>query len=499
LREASDVGIVTALPHETYRFSHALIHNALCDELKPLDRAALHLKIGKTIEELSQLDGGAHDAVLAHHFREGGNTDKAITYSIRSGEAALKVFAYEDAVTHLTQALELIGESHGSPEQELKLQLVLASALGVSAGWASEERVRVLERARQLCQRIGEKKEVFPVLWHLCQADLNGCRVKSALELADRSMRIAGRCGDPTLILLAHYNLCEGNYRAGNFPVSRTHAIRALELYHPAQHALFAASYGIDISVVSRGYVSWNDIQLGSFRQAIETARLNLEYARTLNDPYTLATALLFLSWTHLWRGEGGPGRQAAQEMMTLCTEYGFTEWVGVARGTLGRARTLEGKSQEAIPELLGSLAEVQAAGMLYPSSFFTSLAQAYLEAGLAGEAVRAAEEGIRMIAKSGEQGFEGELLLARGRALLSLGSDAEGVDCILSAVHLAKQQASKWVELRATMTLASTLAANGRRDDAHSMLAEVYQGFTEGFDTADLRDAKVLLDKLGL
>ena len=100
LREASEMGIVATLSHGAYRFSHALIRNALCDELNSAERARIHLRIGEALEEFYQADVEAHAAELEHHFLEGGDINKAGHYAVRAGEAAHAVFAYEEAIAH---------------------------------------------------------------------------------------------------------------------------------------------------------------------------------------------------------------------------------------------------------------------------------------------------------------------------------------------------------------------------------------------------------------
>jgi predicted ATPase len=139
LREARAVGVVTPVSHDRYRFTHALIRNAMCDELNSADRAEVHLKIGKAIEELYRVDVEVHTAALAHHFREGGESQKAVDYSIRAGEAANAVFAYEQAITHWQAALELMPDGRRDWERRADLLERTAHLLGLTAPEGAEQ------------------------------------------------------------------------------------------------------------------------------------------------------------------------------------------------------------------------------------------------------------------------------------------------------------------------------------------------------------------------
>ncbi len=132
LREAVGVGVLTPLSHGGYRFSHALIRNTLSEELNSADRAGVHLKIGEAVEELYQLDVEVYAAALAHHFREGGDIHKAIDYSIRAGEAACAVFAYEEAIAHWRAASELMPEGPEDRERRADLLERTAELLGLT-------------------------------------------------------------------------------------------------------------------------------------------------------------------------------------------------------------------------------------------------------------------------------------------------------------------------------------------------------------------------------
>jgi predicted ATPase len=154
LREARAVGVVTPVSHDRYRFTHALIRNAMCDELNSADRAEVHLKIGEAIEELYRVNVEVHTAALAHHFREGGDIDKAIDYSIRAGEAACAVFAYEEALAHWQAALNLMPARPEGRARRAELLEQTAELLGLTASEGAEQ-FNYLRQALKLYKDLG--------------------------------------------------------------------------------------------------------------------------------------------------------------------------------------------------------------------------------------------------------------------------------------------------------------------------------------------------------
>jgi adenylate cyclase len=323
-------------------------------------------------------------------------------------------------------------------------------------------------------------------------------RYMQAAELAQRSMQIAEHEGESSEMMLAHYNLAELNFRLGSLDSSRQHVARALQLYERQHHASLMSRYGVDIKVLTSGFAAWNNCWLGFLNQALKDADSTVEHARGINHAYSLATALMFLFYVQYWRREPQAIMQTVTETMALCAEHAFREWDALARAAHGWALAALGKPHEGISEVVDSVKAMQSLGITYPSFTMELLAETCLVGGAPEKALVAADEGLAMVAQTGERCVETALLCCKGEALSRLGRVEEAVRLISTAIDLARAQSAKLYGLRATTSLARLLERHGRRDEARTMLADIYNWFTEGFDTADLKDAKALLDELG-
>jgi hypothetical protein len=159
---------------------------------------------------------------------------------------------------------------------------------------------------------------------------------------------------------------------------------------------------------------------------------------------------------------------------------------------------------EEGIPELEDNIAAARATGYeLGLTQSLVALGNGYGKVGRLRDGLSAVAEGLAVSEKNGEQWFDAELYRTRGELLLKHDTHAEpkaedeAESCFREALHIARAQEARWWELRTTVSLARLLAKQGKREEARAMLAEIYNWFTEGFDTADLKDAKALLNEL--
>src|SRR5262249_21127703 len=154
LREAAAAGVVIPLSDDgRYMFAHALIRNALGEELNSSDRVRLHLRIGEAQEALYQTDIETHLAELAYHFRQAGDTRRAVAYSIRAGERARAVFAYEEAVAHWQGALDLMPKEGEDRQRRASLLERTAQMLGLTAA-SPDEQFKYLRQASNIYREL---------------------------------------------------------------------------------------------------------------------------------------------------------------------------------------------------------------------------------------------------------------------------------------------------------------------------------------------------------
>jgi class 3 adenylate cyclase/predicted ATPase len=488
-----------------FTFKHALTQEVAYHSVLTERRRMLHERAGAAIEKLFADGPEEHIDQLAYHYGRGANLAKAIEYMQRAGEQAVARSSLREAVEKLTGALELLRTLPASQEhtrRELALQMSLGSAFTGLKGFGSAEREGAYTRAGELCQQLEENRELFPVLWHLCQLNIQRGELRAARELAQQSLSLAERVQDATLILAAHYNLGEICSWVGELTQAREHMEHANTRYDPRQHASLELIYGVDLSVTITAVAVWVECLLGRPDHALKRARASLERASALSHPLSRAFAPVSHEWVLVCARAAQEAEEVAQTAISLCTQQGFTELLAWANCFLGWALIEQGKLTDGIAKLSEGMAVVESIRTLISKSLFLgALADGYRKAGDAKRALELLDEAIDWANRTGERFYECELQRLKGEVLL-MGNDpnAPAADnCFRTAIELARVQSAKSWELRATTSLAQLLTKQGRRDEARTMLADIYGWFTEGFDTPDLKDAKALLDDMAV
>jgi len=276
---------------------------------------------------------------------------------------------------------------------------------------------------------------------------------------------------------------------------------QAIALYSPEQRSLAVVQ---DPMVACLSYMAWVLWYMGYPEQALKRGNEALSLAQDLSHPYSLAQALFFAAELHHLRREAQAVQERAEAVITLATDQGFPFWLAQGMSLRGWALVKQGQRRdEGMVQLRKGLAAYQATGAeLGQPYYLAELAEAFGLLGQAEEGLHVLAEALTAAGKSGEFS-ETEICRLKGELTLQLhqGPRAkleEAEACFLKAIEIARQQNAKSWQLRSTTSLARLLAQVGRRDEARASLADIYNWFSEGFDTADLKEAKSLLDELG-
>jgi predicted ATPase/class 3 adenylate cyclase len=487
-----------------YVFKHALTQEVAYNSLLIERRKRLHEQAGQALEAIfaNQLDD--HLTQLAHHYSLSDNVDKAVEYLGRAGQQAMQRSAHADAISGLNAAINLLPKLPDSPERtqrELVLQSALGSATIAVKGWAAVEVERAFTRARELCEQRGDPPELFPVLFGLFSMYYLRDAIRTAYELAEQLLLRAQSAHDPALLMYAHVALGDASSQIGELLLAREHLEKAIPLYDFDRHRTLTFRFGVDAGVNSLSYAARTLWLLGYPGQALKRGKEALALARDLSQPQSVAFAENFLGALHLSRGEARAAQVSAEALNTLSAEHGFILWSAVASIRHGGAVAEQGCNEEGITQIEEGLAAYRATGTeLGRPENLCRLAKACLETDRLGDGLDALFEALTIADEHEDRNWEPEIYRLKGELLLKQNhSDASAArNCFQRAIEIARKQSAKSWELRATMSLARLLRDSGRRDEARSMLAEIYNWFTEGFDTADLKDAKALLDELG-
>jgi predicted ATPase len=481
-------------PQTRYVFKHALIQDTAYQSLLKSTRQKYHNQIARVLEERFPETVETQPELLAHHYTEAGLVGQAIPYWQQAGQRVTQRSAHVEAISHFTKGLELLKtlpDTPGRLQQELVLQLALGVPLRATKGIAAPEVERAYTRARELCRQIGETPQLYPVLQGLWGFYLGRAQYQTARELGEQCLTLAQRVQDPALLMPSYNALGETLRLLGEFAPARAYLEQGLTLYDPQQHRSLAFLHGVDPGVDCLSIAAFVLWYLGYPEQALKRSHEALTLAQGLSHPFSLGLALVMAGFLHQLRREG----QA--------------EWSGAGSLQRGWVLAEQGQRAEGIAQMRQGLAAFQTIGAeIGRTANLAWLAEAYGQEGQAETGLAVLAEALALVDKNGERIYEaelyrlkGELLLTQeGRRLQAIGyreNTEEAEACFLKAIEIARKQQAKSLELRATMSLARLWQQQGKKKDAHEMLADIYGWFTEGFDTVDLQEARALLAEL--
>jgi predicted ATPase len=490
-------------PQATYRFKHALIQDTAYQSLLRSTRQQHHQRIAQVLEARFPEICETQPDLLAHHYTEAGLVTQAIPYWQRAGERASQRSANLEAISHLTKGLEVLKTLPETPErtrQELDLQTTLGPALMAAKGYAAPEVEQAYARARALAAQVEETPRLFPVLWGLQRFYLVRGKFIPAAELAQQLLNLGQGAHERTLVLEAHRALGQTWLWRAELSLARTHLEDGMALYDPHQHRAQAVLYGRDPAVDCGSYLAWTLWLLGYPEQALHRSHEALGLAQELAHPHSLAFAFSLAAWLHRLRREMPLTQERAEAAISASAAHGFPLWLTQSMVLRGSALVAQGLGAEGMEIIQQGMAAWGATGAGVAQPYYLALmAEAYGQAGRPEEGLALLSRALATVHKTGERWWEAELHRLQGELLLALSVEKhiEAETCLHQALDVARRQRAKSLELRAAMSLARLWQGQGKHAEARQLLASIYNWFTEGFDTADLREAKGLLEAL--
>jgi class 3 adenylate cyclase/predicted ATPase len=490
-------------PRARYVFKHALIQDAAYASLLKSARQPIHQRTAQVLEAQFPEIVATQPELLAHHLTEAGRPAEAVGYWQRAGERAVARSAHLEAISHLTTGLavlQTLPETAERIQQELLLQIALGPALMITKGFAAPEVEHAYGRARALCQRVGETPQLFFVLRGLWQFYNGRGAYQTARELGEQCLQLAEQGHDTGRLMEAHHTLWTTGLLLGELSFAQTHLDQGLALYDLQQHRALAVRYGHDPGVCCRGVAAMTLWLRGYPDQALRQQQAAHTLAREVAHPSSLAIARMLAAIAHQLRGETDAAHEQAEALIALATEQDFALFLAMGGILRGGTRSALGQPEERIDQIRRDLAAMRATGSaLWEPYFLALLADVYAQAGHVETGLTTLTEALAAVQATGERWAEAELYRLRGSLLLRQPgtSQAEVENWLQRAVDVARRQEAKSLELRAAMSMSRLWRLQGKRQTAHDLLAEVHAWFTEGFDTADLHEAKALLEDL--
>ncbi|HXZ88294.1 MAG TPA: adenylate/guanylate cyclase domain-containing protein [Candidatus Binataceae bacterium] len=486
-----------AVPDTLYSFKHALTQEVAYNSVLSERRKALHERIAGRIEALFAARLDDHLPELAYHYARGGNPLKAIEYLGRAADQSARRTEYADAIDHLEASLRTIETLPEGPQRdrlEIKVRSTIGRYLIPLKGPAADEVRAAFERARELCQKLGDTEDLFWIAYGLQFFHMLRLELATARELGMQQLTIAERVGDPAMRMSAYVALGQLMFTMGEFSFAEELCERGLSL--PGDVPNFPLSdVGHPHTMILSLSASALSV-LGYPVRALERGREAIAVAQP-SGAHSLALAINSVGQTRLRLGDAGGALEIARSLADLAAEHGFSMWSAQADAMRGEALIELGRTNEGLEALQQGAVAYESTGAV-AGIWRLNAAIAYAKLGLAAE-------GLAMIARMrhfvDDAGLgvvaaetcrvNAELMLLKG------GGDGEAESLLRKAIDTAQRQHAKLYELRATVALARLLESTGRHGEARAVLTAIYHWFSEGFDLPDLREARELLERL--
>jgi len=488
-----------------YMFKHAQTHDVAYDSVLNERRRTLHERIGVALESMHADSLDDHIAELAHHYARSANPAKAVEYCTRACQQSTDRAAHAEAVAHFETGLarlQQLPDDDRRAEFELDLRNTVDYAVITIKGWASPEAERSFTRALELSQRPGISwQKSWRALSGLVTVALGRPDIRQACEIATERVALAERHGNLELTAESLHSLAFANMCAGAFETAAEGFDRTLSMYQsmPAPQAAFRHQRPI-VQALTAGASAYNLWFLGYPDRALERTAAAAAVAHESGSKDAMEAVHNFAMFMFQARREVERTRDSAEALLALATELNSRNRRSMAEFHLGWVQAMTDDPERAVAEMRRSLAEFRADGTQAFNEYFLALIAASLgERGHFDESIGNLNQAFDAIEKSSERLFEAEVHRLKGELLLAKDASnaAQAEQSFRAAIEISRGQKAKSWELRATTSLARLLRDTGHRYEGRAMLADIYGWFTEGFDTADLKDAKALLDEL--
>jgi predicted ATPase/class 3 adenylate cyclase len=489
-------------PQTTYVFKHALIQETAYQSLLKSAQQRYHRRIAQVLEERFPETCETQPELVAHHYTEAGLHAQAVPYWQRAGQQARQRSANLEAVQHLTKGLGLLAtlpETSARAQQELDLQVALGPALIATKGPAAPEVEQTYARARALCQQVGETPQLFPTLRGLWRFYLGREALPTARELGEQLYRLAQHEAATTPRLEAHDALGNTLFYLGEYAAARTHLEQGVALTDPTAQRAMVLRHDVAPGVRCLAYAANALWCLGYPAQAVQRSQEALALAQELDHPYSLAAAHHHAAYLHQRRREAPVVQVQAEALLTLANAQRFPLWIGHGTCWRGWALAMQGQDEVGLEQMHQGMMAVMATGQTHTRQIHLMLlAEAAEHAGQVEAGLGWLAETLAAFEASGRGDLLAEAYRLQGTLLLRQGvANATQAEArFQQALALAHRQQAKSWELRAAVSLCRLWQQQGKWDQARELLAPIYGWFTEGFDTADLQEAKALLDE---
>jgi class 3 adenylate cyclase/predicted ATPase len=491
-----------APPTASYIFKHALVQDAAYQTLLRSRRQQLHGQIGKVLETRFPEIAESQPEILAHHYTQAGQTGIAVEWWNKAGELAIRRSADLEAVRHFSRAIELIQlepETHANKATELAIRIKLSGPLIATRGYVTPDLAENYARAWELCNEFGEDKSAFPVMYGQWVIPYVRGDMATALKNSEQFLRRAEQTNDIGLLMMGHRIYGSSLVWRGDTRQGSEHLDLALSLYRAPEHDQLSYVYSQHPRTAALAHLCLALQHQGHLDRAMAAGWEAISQAKRIEHFNSIAYALCFVSLLIMLRRDIPTLKRTAGELLQLAERYNASYWELWAKPMLGWIDAQEGNVEAGIQKMHESTEELQRqkANLWVPQTLL-------LEAEILGQvkeyrrAHRLLNEAQALIEPLDQRFYEAELHRVRGVIVLSEKADsAVGMASLDRAIEVAQRQNSRFLELRARMSKGRLSLKHECLDREREALSQTYHTFSEGLDTADLVDARALIEEM--
>jgi predicted ATPase len=507
----ADIVLVQGLPPESdYRFKHALIQDAAYENLLKSRRQVLHRRVAEILRDRFAATAAAEPEALAYHFTQAGMTDAAIEWWGKAGDQALRRSAFQEAISHLGNAIEMAdkdGEAKpraaataAAGDQRLRLQTSYGNALLQARGMQSAETQAAFSRARDLGGGAADPLQSFSTYYGLWAGHFVRGELAAMQEIADLVLRdVEARPASLEAVVAFRLNGAT-QYFAGNFTAAVSFIERSLAIFDPQHQSDHALRFAQDVGVSINAYLALVQWPLGALDRSRATAEQMVTRAARTGHPGTAVYAHFHFAVFEMMRRSFTGATPHIEALVKISQAHEMGMWTAYGRILAPWTRRGVESAGATLAEMRRGLAICREQGVGNFIPFLkTLLAEAEAEAGELGAALATVDDVIAETERTGQRWNESDTLRVRGEILLRRdpANTAPAEEAFLSAIAVAREQKARSFELRAALALAKLYQSRGRAADAHAVLAPALEGFSPMPEFPEIEQAQTLLAAL--
>jgi class 3 adenylate cyclase/predicted ATPase len=487
-------------PDAAYSFKHALLRDAAYQSLLRSRRQQLHGQIARALETRFTDVVVTQPEIVAQHFTEAGLAKPAVDYWLKAGQQAARRSANVEALNHLAHGLDLLSNIDDPilrSKSEVLLQICLGNSLRATRGWSTDDVKHAYTRALQLCKETGFDEHTLPAAFGLWTWNFVHAALGEAQALAELLVNTAETTDDPVYKVLAQEALGFTLFAHGKFAAAHSALERSISLCEDSKVIAYLDISAQDPRVHVRAYDSMALWLLGYPDQALRICAEACRYAHASQYPFSEAMARTIRLRVHQFRGEASLVAAQANAAIALCEEHEFAHYLSMALILRGWANAQQGEFEKGIAEIKEGLQkERSTGGLVFEAYTLGLLADACLKNERCGQASDFLDQAVlRLNKENSEQFYAAEIYRLVGEKYLRSQQDLDQAEHFFcKGLKIAREQKAKSLELRLCTSIYDLYELRQEADKYRSRLSEIYECFSEGFETADLVRAKARL-----